>query len=112
LIVDPDGDGLTDTQEQALGTNPELADTDGDGLSDGAEVLIHGTDPLDVDSDGDGLSDGQEVNVLGSDPLDANDPGPPAVPLASGPVQALAILSLFLLGIRQLLRSRRAQMGA
>ena len=29
---DPDGDGLTNTQEAMLGTNPTIADTDGDGL--------------------------------------------------------------------------------
>jgi hypothetical protein len=47
--IDTDGDGLLDSEEAALGTDPELADTDGDGLSDGAEVNTHGTDPLAVD---------------------------------------------------------------
>jgi hypothetical protein len=42
---DPDGDGLTNAQELALGTNPIVADTDGDGFSDGAEAAA-GTDPL------------------------------------------------------------------
>ena len=42
---DPDGDGLTNAQELALGTNPMSADTDGDGYSDGAEVAA-GSDPL------------------------------------------------------------------
>ncbi len=32
--LDSDGDGLTDAEEDALGTDPELADTDGDGLLD------------------------------------------------------------------------------
>jgi len=32
--LDSDGDGLTDEQEKALGTNPYNADTDGDGLID------------------------------------------------------------------------------
>ncbi len=64
------GDGLTNLEEQAKGTNPTLADTDGDGLSDGAED--HGTlntafgnaptSPTNPDSDGDGLTDGQEIN--------------------------------------------------
>lgn len=31
---DPDGDGLTNGQEQALGTDPTKADTDGDGTND------------------------------------------------------------------------------
>jgi hypothetical protein len=43
---DSDGDGLTDLEEDALGTNPHLADTDGDGSNDGAEVAA-GTNPLD-----------------------------------------------------------------
>lgn len=38
-LVDTDGDGLLDTEEQELGTDPERADTDGDGLTDGEEVL-------------------------------------------------------------------------
>ncbi len=43
---DRDGDGLTDSEELALGTDPDNSDTDGDGISDGAEVAA-GTDPLD-----------------------------------------------------------------
>jgi len=35
--TDSDGDGLTDTQELALGTNPNNPDTDGDGRCDGPE---------------------------------------------------------------------------
>ena len=31
---DPDRDGLTNTQEMELGTNPNIRDTDGDGLND------------------------------------------------------------------------------
>ena len=45
---DEDADGLTNGQEQTLGTNPEKADTDGDGSSDKEEVEAN-TDPLDVD---------------------------------------------------------------
>jgi len=43
---DSDGDGLTDAEEEVIGTDPENPDTDGDGVSDGQEV-IDGTDPLD-----------------------------------------------------------------
>ena len=47
-IVDPtaddDGDGLTNEEEGALGTDPNEADSDGDGMSD-TEEFEHGTDP-------------------------------------------------------------------
>ncbi|MBX3176147.1 MAG: hypothetical protein KF886_02185 [Candidatus Hydrogenedentes bacterium] len=35
--LDSDGDGLTDAEEAALGTNPNNADSDGDGLLDNAD---------------------------------------------------------------------------
>jgi hypothetical protein len=34
---DRDGDGISNSQEAGLGTNPDLADTDGDGTRDGAD---------------------------------------------------------------------------
>ncbi|MDD5109938.1 MAG: hypothetical protein PHI63_01830 [Patescibacteria group bacterium] len=43
--LDTDGDGLTDQQEQMLGTDPNNPDTDGDGYSDGNEVK-NGYNPL------------------------------------------------------------------
>jgi hypothetical protein len=47
-VVDPraddDGDGLTNAEEEALGTDPGEADSDGDGMSD-TEEFEHGTDP-------------------------------------------------------------------
>ena len=60
---DTDGDGLTDAQEFAAGTNPILADTDGDGLSDFQE-LSAGLNPTVADTDGDGLQDGVDANPL------------------------------------------------
>lgn len=42
---DGGGDGLANSNEFALGTNPTTWDTDGDGMQDGAEVS-NGTDPL------------------------------------------------------------------
>ena len=46
---DDDNDGLSDTEEAALGTLPFIADTDGDGISDRDEVNS-GSDPLDAGS--------------------------------------------------------------
>jgi len=48
--VDND-DGLPDTVERQIGTDPSKADTDGDGLSDGVEVLQTHTNPLNADMD-------------------------------------------------------------
>ncbi|MBR3222841.1 MAG: SUMF1/EgtB/PvdO family nonheme iron enzyme [Kiritimatiellae bacterium] len=45
-VLDSDGDGLLDAQEQQLGTDPNRTDTDGDGISDGDEVNVTRTDPL------------------------------------------------------------------
>jgi len=49
VILDTDGDGLSDTDEALAGTNPLNPDTDSDGAPDGAEVQA-GTDPLDASS--------------------------------------------------------------
>ena len=57
---DTDGDGLSDADEIALGTNPALADTDGDTLSD-ADELANGSDPRRADTDGDLLPDNVEI---------------------------------------------------
>ncbi|MCD6288728.1 MAG: fibronectin type III domain-containing protein, partial [Candidatus Hydrogenedentes bacterium] len=45
IEIDTDGDGLADTAETNIGTDPHNPDTDGDGVGDGQE-LIDGTDPL------------------------------------------------------------------
>jgi hypothetical protein len=63
---DSDGDGITDDDENDLGTNPLNPDTDGDELDDGDEIAI-GTNPLITDTDGDGIIDG-----LDEFPLDPN----------------------------------------
>ncbi len=74
---DPDDDGLSNKDEEALGSDPNDSDTDGDGVPDGDEV---GTDPdnplntdgdqwpdlLDADDDGDGVPTRNE-NYNGDD---------------------------------------------
>jgi hypothetical protein len=57
LPPDADGDGLSDSDEVAYGTNAGAFDTDGDGLGDGDEVLVYGLDPTDWDTDDDGFAD-------------------------------------------------------
>ncbi len=74
-LGDLDGDGLSNGEEVALGTDPLNPDSDGDGLSDGEEVLDVGTDPLSEDTDGDGLADGEELDEHGTDPLDPDTDG-------------------------------------
>ncbi|WP_125777654.1 hypothetical protein [Antribacter gilvus] len=94
---DVDGDGLTNLQEQELGTSPTNPDTDGDRVSDGDEVAA-GTNPLvpdqpdpepvpptnlppietqptEADTDGDGLTDTDESDDIGSDPADPDSDG-------------------------------------
>lgn len=60
--ADADRDGLTDTQERRLGTDPQNPDTDGDGLTDKEEAELWNTNPLVADTDGDGFKDGEEVD--------------------------------------------------
>jgi hypothetical protein len=66
---DQDGDGLSNIEEEDIGTDPTIPDTDGDGLLDGTEVRggdpanptnpdVRITDPLNPDTDGDRLCDG------------------------------------------------------
>lgn len=65
LNGDSDGDGLTNAQENALGTDPNSTDSDGDGISDGVEVGASPAAPL--DADGDGIADVLESAVLDLD---------------------------------------------
>ena len=72
---DTDGDGLSDAEEVAIGSDPLNRDYDADGLLDGEEVYTQGTDPLNNDSDGDGLLDGEEVSQYGSSPISTDIDG-------------------------------------
>jgi hypothetical protein len=72
---DIDGDGLSDVDEAAYGSDPLNRDYDADGLLDGEEVYIYGTDPLNNDSDGDGLLDGEEVNQFGTSSTNSDADG-------------------------------------
>lgn len=77
--TDSDDDGLSDYEELIdTGTDPTLADSDGDGLEDGQEISSEqATDPLLFDTDGDDFSDGDETDA-GTDPNDpASHPTPP-----------------------------------
>jgi hypothetical protein len=85
LFGDLDGDGLSNGQEIALGTDPADPDTNGDGMQDGAEAaaglsptspdvdgdgvpnaleLANGTDAFRADTDGDGVNDGVDCFPL------------------------------------------------
>ena len=66
--MDSDDDGLSNYEENQLGTDPNSNDTDGDGLTDGDEVLKYETDPTEQDSDLDGLTDYQEINEYNTNP--------------------------------------------
>ncbi len=68
--IDSDGDGLLDSEEATIGTDPFNPDTDGDGLSDGEEHRTYKTNPLNPDTDWDALKDGAEVLTYKTNPLD------------------------------------------
>ncbi len=80
ITNDYDNDGLTNDEENTLGTDPNDPDSDDDGINDGQEV-IDNTNPLDdcdsiggtplqtSDCDEDGLTNEEEYNI-GTDPDD------------------------------------------
>ena len=108
--ADDDGDGLTNSDELARGTDPLNPDTDGDGVADGDEVAL-GANPLDphaqpvaqaqsvpvaylntfiADTDGDGFANVDEVAV-GTNPSD-----PHAQPVTQAQSAPVAYLNTFI----------------
>ncbi|NUM70272.1 MAG: OmpA family protein [Ignavibacteriaceae bacterium] len=73
--ADSDGDGLTNSFEKTIGTDPKNPDTDGDGLKDGEEHNTYKTDPLKADTDGDTLGDYAELKQYMTDPLSKDTDG-------------------------------------
>lgn len=67
IVLDTDGDGLTDGEEYSgseangVQSDPLDPDTDNDGLEDGFEA-DHGLNPANSDSDGDSILDRDEIN--------------------------------------------------
>lgn len=61
VAIDSDRDGLTDIEEKALGTNPNLYDSDGDTLGDYQEVKVLHTNPLNSNTDGDRYKDNDDL---------------------------------------------------
>jgi hypothetical protein len=59
-VKDTDGDGLSDEEEERVGTDREKPDTDDDGIKDRDEI-DRGTDPSGRNTDGDRLDDGVDA---------------------------------------------------
>ena len=70
-LLDADSDGLTDAEEQKLGTNPTNPDTDKDGLSDFDEVEKYHTNPSKAITGSLKINDGEAVKK-GIDPTTGN----------------------------------------
>lgn len=81
--TDIDGDGLTNVQEGAYGTDPYDTDSDNDGLTDHDEAIVRGTNPLSSDTDGDGLTDYDEIYVYSTSPLQPNPADGDIAPLGA-----------------------------
>lgn len=72
---DYDGDGLTNLEEQELGTKLDSKDSDGDGLEDKEEIETYRTKPNVSDTDEDDIKDGIEIKYLKSDPKNPDENG-------------------------------------
>jgi hypothetical protein len=71
--LDSNGNGISDGDEVAQGSEPSAWDPDGDGVSN-ADEIVNGTDPLLFDTDGDGVGDGADLFPL--DPTRSQLPPP------------------------------------
>ncbi|MBX7245950.1 MAG: carbohydrate binding domain-containing protein [Candidatus Sumerlaeaceae bacterium] len=89
---DTDGDGISDSEEVALGTNASNRDTDGDGIPDLWE-RDYGTFPLigsaGADPDSDTFTNYEEYYAATDPQSSASLPGEPCDPLASPAVRAV-----------------------
>lgn len=70
--TDDDNDGLSDKEEEKIGSDPLLADTDFDELNDFEEFKI-GTNPTKMDTDGDTYSDLEDLFPLDPNEFSDND---------------------------------------
>ena len=68
LDTDDDGDQLSDSMEEIIGTDPLDADTDDDSYSDSIDDLPLNSDEW-KDSDGDGIGDDSETILTNMDSL-------------------------------------------
>ncbi len=88
-VVDSDGDGLADLEEEERGSDPRNADSDGDGYPDGVEVR-EGTDPDDAASVPDNLKIRGAGGVAGGCALQSSS----RTPWFSSMLAAIALLGL------------------
>jgi hypothetical protein len=72
-VNDPDSDGLSDTEEAVLGTDPNNPDTDGDGILDGIDNCPLTANADQKDTDGDGIGDACDTDADGDGILNAVD---------------------------------------
>ena len=59
--TDADQDGISNDEENKLGTNSAEPDSDHDGILDYDEINLYKSDPIKADTDTDGNKDGYEV---------------------------------------------------
>jgi hypothetical protein len=76
---DDDNDGLTDTEEQEIGTNPLDSDTDDDGILDGQDNCPKVSNQNQADKDKDGVGDACDSvdNSVAPAPADTDHDGVP-----------------------------------